>query len=488
MTLRKRPPAAWPTAAMLGLATLLQAGCALEPAGGGADDLAGLVVPAQWSQADAAQGAGPNAAAWWTRFDDLALTTLVERARLAHTGVRTAQAVLAQAQALRDGAAAALWPALGANASAQRGRAAGQSTGNRFQVGADANWALDVFGANRQALAATDATALAAAASLADARSAIAAEVGLSYLLLRSTQARTAIAEDNLASQQATLQIARWRLEAGLVTALEADQALAATAQTRALLPALAKAQAQTIHALAVLTGQTPGNSALAALLATPARLPGEPGAVSGLPILRDPIAPGLPANALRQRADVRAAEWRVRAAMARVSQAEAARYPSFALGGSLGLSAATLGALTQGASVLGSVLASASVPLFDAGANTAQVQAQEAALAQAHVAYQAAVLAALSEVEDALVALRTDRQRVAHLQAAAQAARRAAALARQRFGSGLIDFQPVLDTQRAELSSQDGVASATADVAADQVRLFRALGGGLAEPTGTVR
>ena len=103
-------------------------------------------------------------------------------------------------------------------------------------------------------------------------------------------------------------------------------------------------------------------------------------------------------------------------------------------------------------------------------------------------MAYQAAVLAALSEVEDALVALRTDRQRVAHLQAAAQAARRAAALARQRFGSGLIDFQPVLDTQRAELSSQDGVASATADVAADQVRLFRALGGGLAEPTGTVR
>ena len=89
----------------------------------------------------------------------------------------------------------------------------------------------------------------------------------------------------------------------------------------------------------------------------------------------------------LAMRADVRAAEWRVRAAMARVSQAEAARYPSFALGGSLGLSAATLGALTQGASVLGSVLASASVPLFDAGANTAQVQAQEAALAQAHVA-----------------------------------------------------------------------------------------------------
>ena len=158
MTLRKRPPAAWPTAAMLGWATLLQAGCALRPAGGGADDLAGLVVPAQWSQADATQGAGPNAAAWWTRFDDPALTTLVERARLAHTGVRTAQAVLAQAQALRDGAAAALWPALGAHASAQRGRAAGQSTGNRFQVGADANWALDVFGANRQALAGSSAS------------------------------------------------------------------------------------------------------------------------------------------------------------------------------------------------------------------------------------------------------------------------------------------------------------------------------------------
>ena len=354
--------------------------------------------------------------------------------------------------------------------------------------GADARWALDVFGANRNALAASEATAQAAAASLADARIAIAAEVGLSYLLLRSTQARLAIAEDNLASQQATLQITQWRQEAGLVTALEADQALAATAQTQALLPALQKAIEQTRHALAVLTGQAPGSAALLAWLAVPAAASGSGAVVPAMPTAGGAIAPGLPANTLRQRADVRAAEWRVRAAMARVSQAEAARYPSFALGGSLGLNAATVGALAEKASLLGSVLASVSVPLFDAGANAAQVQAQQAALAQAHVAYQATVLAALAEVEDALVALRADRLRLGYLQQAAGVATRAAALARQRFGSGLVDFQTVLDTQRTQLGTQDGVASASADVGADQVRLFKALGEGQPENLNAAR
>ena len=142
------------------------------------------------------------------------------------------QAALRQARALRDVAAAALVPTVGSSASAQRSTAGGKSTGNSFQAGLDASWELDIFGANRSALAASEATAQASAASLGDVQVSIAAEVALDYIALRGAQARLAIASDNLASQQETLQITQWRLQAGLVTSLEAEQARAAAEQT----------------------------------------------------------------------------------------------------------------------------------------------------------------------------------------------------------------------------------------------------------------
>jgi outer membrane protein TolC len=138
-----------------------------------------------------------------------------------------------------------------------------------------------------------------------------------------------------------------------------------------------------------------------------------------------------------------------------------------------------TLGSLTSGASVVSSLLGSISLPLFDGGAARAQVRAQEASLDQARASYQSAVLTALKDVEDALVALRNDRTRLATLQKAAEAAQNAALLARQRYASGVIDFQTVLETQRTALNTQDSVATTSADLHADHVRLYKALGGG---------
>jgi outer membrane protein TolC len=116
---------------------------------------------------------------------------------------------------------------------------------------------------------------------------------------------------------------------------------------------------------------------------------------------------------------------------------------------------------------------------VFDGGAARAQVRSQQAAFEQARVAYQATLLGALKDVEDALVALRGDRERLLSLRNAADAAANAADLARQRYRSGLVDFQTVLETQRTQLGTQDGVASANADVSGDHVRLYKALGGG---------
>jgi NodT family efflux transporter outer membrane factor (OMF) lipoprotein len=438
---------------------------------------AGVEIPAFWSAADAA--AGPAAATplalWWQRFDDPQLGRLVAQALQANTSVQTARAALLQARALRDVAAAGLWPTLDASASAQHNTAGGHSAGNAYKAGLDATWELDIFGANRSARDATEATASASAASLGDVQVSIAAETGLAYIALRGAQARLAIASDNLASQLETLQITQWRQQAGLLTSLEAEQARAAAEQTRAALPALQTSIEQTRHALAVLTGQPP--AALAVELA----------AAGPVPRAAGDLALSLPAETLRQRPDVRAAELQVRAAMARVAQADAARLPSFRLGGSIGLNAATLGALGNGAAAATVLLASVSLPIFDGGAARAQVRAQEAALQQSQQAYKAAVLTALQDVEDALVALRGDRERQARLQQAAEAAGNAALLARQRYSSGLVDFQTVLETQRTQLGTQDGVASASADVAADHVRLYKALGGGWLPDNGSV-
>jgi len=118
-------------------------------------------------------------------------------------------------------------------------------------------------------------------------------------------------------------------------------------------------------------------------------------------------------------------------------------------------------------------------LPLFDGGALRAQVRVQQAALAQAQQVCRAAVLTALKDVEDALAALRGDRLRLASLRLAADAATQAAMLARQRYSGGLIDFQTVLETQRTQFATRDGVVTASADVGSDQVRLFKALGGG---------
>ena len=454
-----------PEFAGVALAVLTLAACApLPPQQSPAH---ALQIPQDWSTSGTATGNRATVlSAWWLRFSDPVLSALVAQAAEANTSIASARAALLQARAARDGAAAGLAPTLSGSGSAQRARNSSNSS-NRFQVGLDAGWELDLFGAARSGVQAADASLGASQASLGDVQVSIAAEVALNYITLRASQARLDIATRNLASQEETLQITGWREQAGLVSALDTEQARAAVAQTRAQLPVLQTGIAQSRHALALLTGAPPAG--LDTLLQT----------VMPVPQPAPDLALALPAETLRQRSDVRAAELQIAAAMAQVAQAQAARLPSFRLGGSLGLNALSLGSLTNAASLAAALVASVSMPLLDGGAATAQVRAREAGLDDARARYQAAVLGALRDVEDALVALQGDRARQVSLQTAADAAASAAALARQRYGSGLVDFQTVLDTQRSALSTQDNLISGLAAISADHVRLYKALGGG---------
>lgn len=457
-----------PVVSALALAVLGLSGCASlqQPAVAPS----ALQVPAAWSGTGAAPPAAEAAAlaSWWQRFDEPVLPPLVEQALVGSTDIAAAQARLRQARAQRDLTAAGRTLSVSGGGSAQASRSDGSATAQRYAASIDARWEADLWGGSAAGLRAADATAEASAVTLAGTRVAVAAEVALNLLQLRGTQARLANARASLASQQQTLQIVQWRADAGLVTQLDVEQAKTAVEQIRAQLPALESNATQAMNALAVLTGRAPGALADTLQARTPALAPTTP----------PDLALALPAEVLRQRPDMRAAELRLLAAAARVDQADAERLPSLSLGGSIGLNALSLAGLGS-APAAASLLASISVPLFDGGRIRAQVRQQEAARDETEIAYRATLLAALQEVEDTLVALRGTREQLAAQQSAAASALNAAQIAEQRYRSGLVDFQNVLQTQRTLLSAQDSVAATATTLATQHVRLYKALGGG---------
>ncbi len=434
-------------------------------------------VPADWSRHDPSAQPAMRADAsgdlsqWWQSLNDALLSELVGEALLASPDLRSAQARLREARARRTVAASDRFPSVTAFGNASRSQSSeelgGGDTRDFFSAGFDASWELDVFGGVRRSVEAAEADLESAEASLYDTRVSLAAEVALNYVEVRTRQILIAIARANLDTQSETLQLTDWRAQAGLVSSQDVEQARSNREQTRAQIPALEILLAEAEHRLDILLGQPPGE--LHARLASAGPLPAVP----------EQLAVGIPADALRQRPDVRAAERRLAAETARVGVAEAARYPAFNLSGSIGLEALTLGALGNSGAATSSLFAGITAPVFNAGRLRAQVEIRDAVREQAVVAYEQAVLLALQEVENALVALSRNRERTEALANAAEAARNAAALARQRYGAGLIDFQSVLDSERSVLVLEESLASSRANGVQELVRLYKALGGG---------
>lgn len=475
-----RRPAGWLTGHLRLTSALvvaaLAAGCATRPPALATDTLP--ATPSAWAQPVPAGTA--ELASWWRVFGDPALSGLIADAMAANTDIAVATANLRQARAAREQATGALWPSLSAGVNAKRGRSANDVETNTVTGSLDAAWELDLFGATRAGVSAQGALERASAATLSATRVSVAAEVALAYVDLRAAQAREAVARANLASQEETLQITRWRVQAGLANAIDAEQATTAAEQTRAQIPTLAKAAAQSAHALAVLTGRTP-EALLQPLAAVPAT------AASAIPQAGEQLAIAIPAQVLRQRPDVAAAEAKLRAAADKVGQADAARLPSLNLSATLAWTGVTLGTAGSAAAAQ-TLIASLSQPIFQGGALQAAVAGREAELSAAQANYRAQVLQALKDVEDALAGLSAARERLATLQRAGESARNASLLATQRNAAGLIDFVTVLDTQRTLLNVQDSIASARAELASAQVRLYKALGGGWTETLAETR
>ncbi len=455
---------------LLPLVSLVFAGCGSTHqliVGGLAPD-----TPTEWREVAASdpKAAVSDLGAWWLRFSDPDLTSLIGHSLEGNTDVQQGRAALEQASALRDVVAAARSATLGYSASALRNFNGDGATANSLQAGLNAGWNADPFGAQQRALDASNANVKAVLAQWGGVQGRVASAVALNYIALRSTQARLSIAQQNLASQQDTLQLTRWRNQAGLIGAIEVEQALLAAQQTGAQLPALQQAIGRTLHALAVQTGHPP--AALMDWLTPPLPLPQVPLKVANLQLMT-------PAAALLARADVNAAQFAVERAASEVEEAQARRYPTLNLSSNLGVGAASVAALSNSSALLAGVAVSLAGNLIDGDALQAQVRVAKAALMQARSSFRSTQLIALQEVEDALISLRTDQSRAEQQQGAVATADRAAAMARQRFSSGLVDFQIVLETQRSQFAAQDSKAQADAVVSSDQVRLYSALGGG---------
>ena len=451
--------------AAVGALVLVLAGCGSVSPPRPAAELP--LTPQRWSAADRTtevDGAVPLQR-WWTAFGDPGLTELVEAALAANPDLAGAAAAVAQARALRDVARAATGPAVDASAAVQRGRVGSAPAGTTVRAGLDAGWEVDWFGRRAAALRAGDADVAASEANLGLVRLTLAAEVAATYFEGWGARERLRVARQSLAAQLDSLELTQWRVQAGLASALDLETARAAVEQTRASLPVLEVSVRQSMHALAVLTGRAPG----AELPDPPAAAPAPPTAWT-LP---------LPADVLRQRPDVAAAQARLQAAFARADQAEAARWPTLRLGGSLSLAAPRVSDLFDVTALTRALALNLAATVFDGGAAQAQARAQAAAAEQARAALAATLLEALRDVENALVALAGDRERLLRLQDAVAAARQAEQLATQRYAAGLIDYRALLDAQRTLLALQGDLAAARAAWAVDHVRLVKALGGG---------
>jgi outer membrane protein TolC len=190
-------------------------------------------------------------------------------------------------------------------------------------------------------------------------------------------------------------------------------------------------------------------------------------------------LAVGVPAETLRHRPDIRRAERRVAAQNARIGTAVADLYPKFSLSGSIGLESFSSTTLFNTGSHTWRLGPGISWNVFDAGAIRRNIDVQSALQEQALIQYESAILSALEEVENALVAYAEEQYRRESLITATDAAYQAATLSQDRFNAGLVDFNSVLDSQRSLLSFQDQLARSNGDVTANMIRLYKALGGG---------
>jgi len=433
-------------------------------------------APQQWSaeMAGGLTATEPDTdtlAQWWTIFNDPELSGLEERAVNGNLDLQTARSRIQEARALRGISQSRIFPAVEATAAASKRRSS-ESGGSGMEVefyaaGFDAGWELDIFGGLRRSIEASQADLEASLVNLHSVLISLMAEVALNYVDVRIYQAQLALTLTNIKTQEETYKLNQSRNQAGIIDELAVQESLRILESSRSQIPAIETRLSAAKNRLAVLLGRQPGEFAQELV---------EGKAIPALPVT---VAIGIPAETLRRRPDIRFAERVLAAQTARVGVATADLYPKFHLIGTIGLESIVSGDFFDWGSRVWSIGPRASWQVFDAGAIRQNIEVQTARQEQALIQYQATVLKAQEEVENALVAYAKEQRRRDSLDMAATAAQRAEMLARDKYQAGLVNFNNVLDAQRSLLILQNELNLSTGAATANLVRLYKSLGGG---------
>ncbi len=346
---------------------------------------------------------------------------------------------------------------------------------NLYQYGLSSTWELDLFGRVRRSVEEAKASAQAQREAANDALVMLEAQVAQAYFALRGAQALQLQQVENVRVAQDSLNLTLNRAQRGLDPQLNVEQAQSQLDTELAQAASYEKQAEQAIDQINVLTGQAPGT--LDALLSLPAPLPDVPQVV-GI---------GVPSTLARRRPDIREAEAQLHAATASVGVAVASFYPDISLMGSAGIRATDTSFLTNWANLFYSAGPTVTLPIFEGGTLVANLRTARAQQASAALSYRATVLNALQEVEDALVAYRTDRISRDQSANSLQAANLSFYLSNNRFENGLSTYLDVLDAERTMVTARQQLAQANQQLADDVATLFTALGGGWSETAAEV-
>jgi NodT family efflux transporter outer membrane factor (OMF) lipoprotein len=425
---------------------------------------------------------------WWLNLNDPKVPLLVGEALEANYDLKIAVQRVQESRALLGVATGRYYPEIGGSGTYQKTELSENGVqplppgvDNRFGVydlGVGLTWEIDVFGRLRRTAESARASLEASIEDYRDVLVILLADVAANYVDVRTLQLRIEYAQSNVVAQQDTLQLTQDRFDAGLTSLRDVTQAESNLATTQATIPALEASLEAAINRLAVLLGKAPGE--VDYLLSDPAKIP-EPD---------EAVTMGIPADIVRRRPDIRAAERQLASQTARIGVAKADLYPTFTLSGLIGLQSTSSGSLFDSESLTWSILPGIQWPWFTGGRVQSQIRAEEARTQQAADFYQQTVLLALEEVETSLVTWQREKIRRDRLTEAVDATERTVALVNTQYLSGLTDFQSYLDAQRSLLEQQDNLASSEGRVVQSLIVLNRALGGGweLPDPESTSR
>lgn len=414
---------------------------------------------------------------WWRLFNDRELTRLVDRALAANNDLAAAKARVDTARALVGVDRARLFPTLDLTGSAVKTRSSQDAVASQLPPGISIpldndryrstfNLAYDpdLWGRNKRQLEASNAQAAAAEALFDSQRLGVATEVARQYFLLRGLDRQAAVLQQTIQTRQSTLDLQQSRLDAGLTDGLATSQARTLLELARNDIAIVERQRGSAEHALAVLCGSRPADFSLSRNDARPA-MPG--------------IRPGLPAEVLNRRPDVRAAEQDLRAANARIGVAEAAFYPNFSLTAAGGFESVEVQRFLDWENRVLSLGAGVAAPIFNAGSNKANFQAAVSRRDEALATYKNTLLVALREVEDALVDLKGQAKSRAALEQALASARDSLRISQERYDKGLSSYLEVVEADRTVLNVQLVLAQNDANQRITLAALAKALGGG---------